>query len=146
MTALSSYEEHILELWYEAGTVVQGANGLTALDWPMIVSWADRFHSEKYTKWVKHQARKGQKITRVPVEVTQCTLLEYELQLIQTLSKEYCSQYSLSYEPSCECPKLVELDEVTEDDALANANAIAEGLKSLFSAPQDTSVEAVVNK
>lgn len=64
--------------------------------------------------------------------------------MIRKMSQEYVAEYS-SNEPSRPCPKEVDVDDFTEDDKLANANAISDAFMSLFSADKTPAVEAVPN-
>ncbi len=147
MVTLSSYERHILDLWYECGTVAQGAGGLLPLDWDVIITWANHFYQHSFVEWVEHpRASNRHKRIYTPLMVTECTLMDWELELIRRLSQEYSSEYACASEPSRPCPKVIELDDVTEDEKLANAKAIAEGFKLLFGKKDDKSVEVVQNK
>ncbi|MGZ8888056.1 MAG: hypothetical protein ACXW1D_00705 [Halobacteriota archaeon] len=147
LTPLSEYEQHLLELWFECGTVGQGAGGITPLDWTEILAWANQFYSEHYVEWVEHPRHSNRhKRVYTPLVINQCTLLDSELQMIRKLSQEYTAEYSLASEPNRECPKQIVIEDISEDDALANANAMAEGFKNLFGQPQDRSVEMVQNK
>lgn len=67
-----------------------------------------------------------------PVVIERCSLVDWELDQIKKMSQEYASEYSQASNPSRECPKPIFLDEVSEDAALANADAMAEGFKALF--------------
>lgn len=147
MVSLSSFERHILELWYEAGTVSQGAAGVLALEWESIIAWANQFYSEHYVEWVEHPRHSlRHKRVYTPLLLKQCTLLDVELQLIRRLSQEYASEYQEASDPKRECPKTIHLDEITDNDKLKNADAIEEGLLGLFGVQQGASVEVVINK
>lgn len=146
MIPLSEYEQHILELWYECGTVGQGAGGIIPLAWGEIISWANQFYTESYIEWVEHP-RHSERHKRVytPLLLTQCTLLDNELQLIRKLSQEYASEYALASDPARACPKTIELEDIEEDVAIANANAMEEAFKQMFG-NQNASVEVIHNK
>lgn len=151
MVSLSEYETHILEKWYESGTVSQGAGGLLPLEWQAIESWANLFYTEEYVEWVEQPVTyypNGRERERVytPVLLKQCVLSDAELKLIRQLSQEYCSMYAEASNPACPCPKQIVLEDITEDEAVANADAIAEGFKLLFGNQDDKSVEVVQNK
>lgn len=146
MVALTEYEQHLLELWYECGTVGQSTGGLTPLEWDQIIKWANQFFTESWIEMVehpRHNPKHKRMYTAVPM--TQCTLLDWELQLIRRLSQEYSSEYAQASSPNRECPKVVIAEDVSEDEALANAKAIGDAFKLMFGA-QDTSVEKVQNK
>lgn len=137
MVSLSEYETYILERWYEAGTVSQGAGGLLPLEWPVIESWARQFYTESYVEWVEHPVTyypNGRERARVysPVVLKQCVLMDSELQLIRRLSQEYCSEYAESSNPTRDCPKQVVIEDTTEDEVLANADAMKEAMMQAF--------------
>lgn len=150
---LSDYEQSLVRYWIESGQVSQTANGPIPLTWVEIDAWANRFYSEQYIEWVEHPrplrsdglSDKRCKTVTTPVAVTQCTLTDWELQMIKRMSQEYVSEYSQN-DPSRPCPKEVVIDDLTEDDKLANANAFESAFKSLFgSADKVPAVEAVNN-
>lgn len=147
LPTLSEYEQHILEKWYEAGTVAQGAGGMLPLDWNTIIPWASHFYSENYIEWVEHpRPDKRFKPVYTPVVLKQCTILDHELQLIRRLSQEYANEYAEASDPARACPKEIIVDDVPEDAAKANADAMADAFKSLFGSQDDiTSVEEVRN-
>lgn len=137
----------MLALWTEAGTVSQGAGGILSLEWESITAWANHFYSENYVEWVEHPKQsKRHKSVYTPLLLTQCTLLDSELQLIRKLSQEYCAEYSNASDPSWPCPKTIDREEITEDAAMANADALGEALKRMFGKQDDTSIEVVQNK
>jgi hypothetical protein len=147
LISLSAYEQHIYDKWIEAGTVAQGAGGLLPLDWNTITPWASHFYNEQYVKWVPFQRRKGQKKTYTPVVMKQCTLLDSELQLIRRMSQDYANEYAEASDPARACPKEIIVEDVPEDVATANANAMADAFKTLFGKQDDiTSVEEVRNQ
>lgn len=136
MAILSSYEQHILELWYKAGTVTQGANGIVPLPWDEIIAWANKFHSETYIQWVEHPRHsKRHKVAYSPVVHTECTLLDFELELIRRLSQEYCSGYAAAYE-DIPCPKEVVLEDLSDEAKLENAEAMKAGFSMFKKAGQ----------
>lgn len=151
MIELSEYETSMLEKWYESGTVSQGTGGLLPLEWEAINSWADRFYTEEYVEWIEHPIThypNGRERARnySPVTLKQCVLLDSELLLIRQLSQEYCSMYAEASNPSCPCPKQIVVEDITEDEAVANANNIADAFKLLFGSQDDKSVEVIQNK
>lgn len=151
MVCLSSYEQWLIEMWHGAGTVGQNANGLTPLSWVEITSWANQFHTETLVEWLEHPASfdaDGVLLPKnyTPITITRCTILDYELEWIHRLSCEYASEYSAASEPSRECPKLVAVEDLPEDQVLQNAENIAEGFAMLFSTQNDNTVEAIPDK
>ncbi len=129
---LSNYEQHLVDLWFDCGTVCQGGMGITSLEWCEIIKWANQFYSETYIEWVEHpRASKRHKQVFTPIPITQCILLDWELKVIKDLSQSYCAEYSEASDPSRECPIEIPV-EISEDDAIANASAIADGFKALF--------------
>lgn len=146
LPALSEYEQSLVGHWFQVGTVAQTANGLTALSWQEIIAWATHFHKEIVVEMVEHPRHsKRHKRTYTPVVIERCSLVDWELDQIKKMSQEYASEYSQASNPSRECPKPVFLDEVSEDAALANADAMAEGFKALFGKVADQEVEVVNN-
>jgi len=146
MIPLTRYERHLLELWYECGTIAQGANGLMPLDWNQIESWANQFYSETYIEWVEHPRHSNRhKRLYTPIPIKQCTLLDSELKLIRRLSQEYSSEYSLASDPLRPCPKDVSDEVVPEIVAEANAENMLEGFQALFG-KQDNTIESTPNK
>lgn len=148
VTPLSSYESWILELWYKAGTVGQGAHGLIPLSWEEITSWADRFYSETYIEWVEHpRISNRHKPVYTPIPIKQSTLLDEELEWIHRMSCEYSSEYAAANDPNRECPVTIVLEDIPEEQAIQNADAIREAMIAQFGNREvDTSVEAVPNK
>lgn len=144
---LSEYEQSLVGYWFEAGTVEQTGSGLTSLSWQEIVAWANQFYKQPYVEFVEHPRHSNRhKRTYTPVVIDQCALLDWELQMIKKLSQEYAAEYSQASSPSRECPKVIFLDEVSEDDALANANAMADAFKTMFGSDSSgPSVEVVKN-
>jgi len=133
MAPLSSYQQWILELWHKAGTIAQGAGGLLPLEWPSLIQWANKFYSETYIEWVEHpKQNKRHKTQYSPITLSQCTLLDSELELIRQLSVEYSSEYAAANEPTRMCPKTVYEDEVCEEDVLKNAEAIEKAMMEMF--------------
>ena len=79
----------------------------------------------------RHDKRHKRQYTAVPV--TQCTLHDAELQLIRKLSQEYCSEYhEATSESSRACPKDIVVEDIPEDVAVANADAMADAFKNFF--------------
>lgn len=153
LSFLSSYEQTLVSYWVDAGQVSQTANGLAPLTWSEIDAWARRFHTEQYVEWIDHPRRltrggapdKRYKNIQSPLLATQCTLLDWELQMIKRMSQEYVHEYSQT-DPSRPCPKEIIFDDITEDAKLANANSFETAFKSMFGkADQVPAVEAVNN-
>lgn len=146
MISLSPYEQHLLELWFECGTVTQGAGGLLPLEWDVIIKWANKFYSETYIEWVEHPKQsKRHKSVYTPVPITQCVLLDSELQVIRRMSQSYVSEYNEANDSSRPCPKEIMIGDMTEEEALNNADAILQCALQMFG-KQDTSIEEVQNK
>ena len=124
LITLTKYEDSLVNLWYEAGSVAQGANGLVSLEWDEIISWADKFFSEEITEYVYQ----GDDQWRLET-YKRHTLLDYELQLIKTLSQSYASEYSAGTDSSRPCPKEIVLD---EDDAAAESIRMGQALMEMF--------------
>jgi hypothetical protein len=145
---LSEYEESLVGHWFNVGTVEQTGSGLIALSWQEILAWATHFHKEIVVEMIEHPRHsKRHKRTYTPVVIERCSLVDWELDQIKKLSQEYASEYSQASSPSRECPKTIFLDEISEDDALANANAMADAFKTMFgTADNIPSVEAVRNE
>lgn len=138
---LSSYEQTLVNYWVEAGQVSHTANGPVAITWGEIDAWVRRFHTEQYVEWVERPRPsrvdglpdERYKPVVTPLLASQCTLLDWELQMIRKMSQEYVSEY-FQTDPSRPCPKEIILDDITEDDKLANANSFEAALKSMFGA------------
>lgn len=123
LISLTDYELHLVGLWQEAGSVGQGAGGLTPLAWSEVVSWSDKFYSEESLEWVQSPTKRW-----MPVVSKTSTLLDYELKIVRDLSQEYCSEYA-DTSSHRECPKYVEADEV---DSLMESTAMGDALMSMF--------------
>lgn len=91
----------------------------------------------------RHNDRHKRQYTAVAIE--RCALVDWELDQIRKLSQEYASEYSQASSPQRECPTPIFLDEVSEDAAMANADAMAEGFRNLFGADSTPAVEVVRN-
>jgi hypothetical protein len=149
---LTQYEQTLVSYWIEAGQVTSLGTGLAPLTWAEIQAWAKQFYTEQYVEWVEPPRplrADGQPDERfrarpIPLLATQCVLTDWELQMIKRMSQEYVAEYSQN-DPSRPCPKEVILDDITEDDKLANANAFESAFKSLFGADKVPAVEAVNN-
>jgi hypothetical protein len=130
----------------QVGTYQQTSGGLVSLDWQEIIAWANHFHKEVVVEMIEHPRHSPKhKRTYNAVVIERCTLVDWELEQIKKLSQEYSSEYSQAIDPNRECPKPIFLDEVSEDDALANSKAIAEGLK-MFNVQSGPQVEVVRNE
>ena len=114
---------HLVGLWQEAGSVGQGAGGLTPLAWAEVVLWSDKFYSEEYIEWVQSPTKRW-----MPIISKTSSLLDYELKIVRDLSQEYCSEYA-DTDPHRECPKHVEAEEV---DSLMESTALGDAFMSLF--------------
>lgn len=123
---LSSYEEHLVGLWREAGTISQKGMGIGALDWDVLIAWAERFYSDSFIEWVKNPDNKRHK--PIPLIIKYCTLPDIDLQIIRQMSQEYVWMSHEATLPNYPCPKEILTEEV---DAEANAEDIYDGLKSL---------------
>lgn len=110
-------------MWQEAGSVGQGAGGLTPLAWSEVVSWSDKFYSEDSTEWVQSPTKRW-----MPIVTKVCSLLDYELKIVRDLSQEYCSEYA-DTSLNKECPKHIEAEEV---DSMMESTALGDALLSLF--------------
>lgn len=147
MIPLSLYERHLLELWYECGSVAHGANGLIPLEWDQIEAWSNMFYSETYVEWLEHPRQsKRHKVVHTPIPIRQCTLLDSELKLIRILSQEYSNEYAQASEPNRPCPKETIDEEVPEVVAEANADNIIDGFRNLFAKQEEGIIEVVPNK
>lgn len=158
LVVLDEYEQHLIKLWREVGSVSQGGMGVAPLAWEEIIKWADKFYladtivmvpktitksSEKLVKdwWKWKTVREIETIVEeTPVVVKRSILKDYELEIIMQLSREYCNEYSEAVDPLRDCPREIFLDEV---DAIANADAILEGFKSLWGGAQNMAPEIV---
>lgn len=149
---LSSYEQTLVNYWLDCGTATPTSGGLTPITWSEIRAWASQFYTEQYIEWVEHPRPlrsdglpdERYKPIITPLLATQCTLTDWELQMIKKMSQEYVSEYSCN-SPSRQCPKEVFEEDLTEDDKLANANAIEDAFNVLFSNNNTPAVEAVTN-
>lgn len=132
---LTSYEQTILGYWFEVGTAKQTGQGIVGLEWNEIVAWANQFYSEQYVEWVEHpRASKRHKRQYTPLLLTQCTILDCELQIIKRMSEEYAAEYSAATDPNRPCPKEIAVEELSEEEKLDNSNKIGESLVALFGA------------
>ena len=151
---LDEYEQHLIKLWREVGSVSQGGMGVAPLVWEAIIEWANKFYlsdkivmvprttvktSERYYR-NKLRTETETIVEEIPVVVKQSSLEDYELEIIMQLSREYCSEYAEASDPARPCPREIFLDEV---DGLENSNAILEGFMSLWGGVRDTNPEIV---
>lgn len=138
---LSEYEQSLIGHWMQAGTVEQTANGLIALSWQEVNSWANRFHKDSFIELIEHPRQSARhKKTYSAVVVERCSLVDWELDQIKKLSQEYASEYSQASKPDRACPTTIFIDDVSEDDAIANAKKIREAFKMMFG-KQDEVIE-----
>ena len=140
---LDEYEQHLVKLWREVGSVSQGGMGVAPLVWSEVIAWADRFYCSYKTLVVEKKSTKTiEKIVRgkptytvehlveeIPTIVKESALEDYEIEIIMQLSREYCGEYHSASEPDAPCPKEVFLDEV---DALAESTAFGEDFLAKF--------------
>lgn len=129
---LSSYEEYLVSLWREAGTVSQKGMGIDALDWTELIAWSERFYSETLIEWVVNPSNKRHK--PVPLLIKYCTLPDIDLQIIRQMSQEYCWMSQEATDPRCPCPidkeELAEI-ELTEEEEEAMADDILNRMKAM---------------
>lgn len=121
---LSSYEEYLVSLWREAGTVSQKGMGIDALDWTELIAWSERFYSDTLIEWVRNPDNKRHK--PVPLLIKYCTLPDVDLQIIRQMSQEYCWMSQEATDPRCACPidvEELEMSEEQEDDAVEDVLA-----------------------
>lgn len=135
LVVLDEYEQHLVTLWREVGSVSQGGMGVAPLVWTEIIAWANQFYSKSIV----------QIINGLPIVQKVCTLEDYELEIIMQLSREYCNEYAEASDPNRECPKEIFLDEIATEDAIENANAIEDMFMSFWGKPVDTTPEIVRN-
>lgn len=153
---LSSYEQALVNYWVEAGQVTQTANGPVPITWAEIKAWVEQFHSEQYVEWV--EPRRPLRLDGIPDEryrhkptpllVTQCTLTDWELQMIKTMSQEYVIELS-NNSIDAPCPKEIDIEELTVEEKLDNSKAMGASLKAMFgvvrSSAKIPAVEAAPN-
>lgn len=153
---LDEYEQHLIKLWREAGSVSQGGMSVAPLVWTDIINWANRFYKQdkivlipKKTTRIVEKILRGKPVTETetitedfPVVVKQSGLEDFELEIIMQLSREYCHEYAAASDPLYPCPREIFLDEV---DAEENANAIHETFMAFWGKPVDTTPEIVRN-
>lgn len=140
---LDEYEQHLVKLWREVGSVSQGGAGVAPLVWKEVIEWADKFYMQDVVitvpkrtvktseRWYRNKLRTETEtiIEDIPVVVKQCALEDYELDIVMQLSREYCNEYYEASDPNRACPKEIFLDEI---DGVANADAILEGFMSMW--------------
>jgi hypothetical protein len=127
LTTLSPYEQLVIEWWNEVGTVSQTAGGILPLEWVQIIKWADKFYTEEYVEWLEHpRPDKRFRLMSTPIVLKQWNILDCELILIRKLSQEYSAEYNAASESARPCPKLIDIEDVDEDVAAANALAMKE--------------------
>lgn len=153
---LDEYEQHLVKLWREVGSVSQGGMGVAPLAWEAILQWADKFYTTEKILYVPRTIEKKiEKIVRgkpkvetetileqVPIVIKNCSLEDYELEIVMQLSREYCSEYHEASNAGKECPKEIFLDEV---DAEENADEILKGLKAMFGGDEQNQKPEIVN-
>ena len=132
LPTLTEYEQLLVGFWHEVGLVSQTSGGVTGLAWCEIVTWADRFYSERGTEYVEECPG-----VFVPKEVNECELQDYELRLIRQLSLEYAGEFSAATAPARPCPKDIDLEALSDEIKLAESNALGEALMSMFGGKQD---------
>lgn len=130
----------------QVGTVQQTSNGLVSLNWQEITAWANHFHKEIVVEWLEHPNQpEDAPLIYTPVVMERCTLVDWELEQIKKLSQDYSAEYSQASQANRECPKPIFLDEVSEDDAVKNAEAMAEAFKIMYGPDNSPRVEVVRN-
>lgn len=146
LPSLSEYEQSLIQHWFACGTVTQTGSGIVSLLWGEILKWAKHFHKRVDIELVEHPRQSARhKRAYSAVVVESCNLLDWELEQIKKLSEEYTSEYSAASNPQRECPTPIFLDEVSEEDASKNADAMADAFKVLFGADNTPAVEMVRN-
>lgn len=113
--------------------LTQGGMGVTSLEWGEIRSWAELFHSDTYIEWCDNPETTADVVlppSAIPVK--QITLTDWELQQVKRLSEEYCSEYHAATEPSRPCPRDIFIEDVSDEVAMENAKAMAQGFRDLF--------------
>lgn len=136
---LSSYEQNLVSYWVDAGQVTHTANGPVAITWGEIKDWAELFHSEQYVEWVvpplpaRIDGLPDERFRSKPIPLLakQCTLTDWELQMIKRMSQEYVNEFA-NTAVDAPCPKEVVIEDLAEEDKLANAKAMKDTLKSMF--------------
>lgn len=132
LPSLSEYEHSLVETWFAAGTVQNTGQGIAPLTWNELTSWVQHFHREVSVEMVEHPRHsKRHKRTYSPVVIERYSLTDWELQQIKLMSQEYVGEY-YSTEPSRPCPKPVYIEDLTEEDAIQNANSIESALDKFF--------------
>lgn len=126
---LSSYEEYLVSLWREAGTVSQKGMGIDALEWTELIAWSERFYSDTLIEWVKNPDNKRHK--PVPLLIKYCTLPDVDLQIIRQMSQEYCWMSQEATDPLCACPIEVEEFEMSEEQAETVAEDVLASLRAM---------------
>jgi hypothetical protein len=133
LPSLSEYEQSLVSKWFECGTCEQGSGGLMPLSWGEIVSWATYFYKETIVEMVEHPRHsKRHKRTYTPLVIERSRLVDWELEQIKRLSQEYVSEYSQGSAPDRQCPTTIFVDDVSEDDKVANAKSIREAMRVMF--------------
>ena len=156
---LDEYEQHLVKLWREVGSVSQGGMGVAPLVWDEVIKWANRFYLvDKIVMIPRKIIKTTEKIYRgkprietetiveeIPIVIKQSSLEDYELEIIMQLSREYCAEYSEATDPLRPCPREIFLDEVTKEEAVENANAIQDMFMKNWGRQIDTKPEVVPN-
>jgi len=131
---LSEYEQHLVKLWREVGSISQSGMGVAPLVWEQVIMWAERFYSQQYVQYVDkvittQTAKRTKTITeKTPIILTQCMLLDCELEMIMQLSREYCDEYHSASDKHRPCPIEIFEDEVDKE---LESQALFQGLKDL---------------
>jgi hypothetical protein len=129
MLSLDSYELSIVQWWREVGSVSQGGMSVSSLEWTQINSWAERNCSLDSMDWV-YVGDDQYRFEKVKSSI----ILDYEIDMIMQLSREYCNEYHEAVDPKRPCPKEIVLEEV---DGLEESTALGNAFIAMFSAPND---------
>ena len=123
LITLTEYEQYLVGLWTEVGTISQSGMGIAPLLWTEISAWSEKFYNVRKTQWVEVDSGVWKEC-----ELIESSLLDYELLVVQHMSQEYCSEYGCK-ELSQPCPKQIDLDEV---NAFEESLALGNMLRGLF--------------
>ena len=128
--SLSQYEDYLVTLWREVGTVTQNGMGITPLAWTEIISWAEKFHKDSWIEYIEIDDGMWQ-----PHVVTGSYLLDYELDILMMMSRDYVWESHTATEKNAECPIVIDLDEV---DGEAESKAMGDALIAMFGNQDET--------
>ncbi len=156
---LDEYEQHIIKLWREVGSVSQSGMGVAPLVWGEVIEWVNKFYltdrvvmvpsntiktTDKVVRdwlWRHRTVRETETIVEeIPVVIKQSSLEDYEVELIMQLSREYCDEYHSAVDPARDCPREIFVDDI---NATENADAILAGFQQLFGVSVNNKPEIV---